>query len=91
MNILNNFISLFSICQKTHQELQHIKYNEHHAAGVWTKSTGVSHALAASHFLRYISTDRKAKQNPTSQKSQFIYDDAYNNISKIAKKLYHSN
>ena len=57
------------------------------------KSTGVSHALAASHVLRYISTefDGKAKQNPTSQKSQFIYDDAYNNISKIAKKLYLSN
>jgi len=59
LNILNNFISLFSICQKTHQELQHIKYNEHHAAGVWTKSTGVSHALAASH----VQPNSVAKQN----------------------------
>jgi DICT domain-containing protein len=87
LNILNNFISLFSICQKTHQELPHIKYNEHHVAGVWTKSTGVSHVLAASHVLRYISTefDRKGKQNPTSQKSQFIYDDAYITYLKLLR------
>ena len=55
---------MFSICQKTHQELQHIKYNEHHAAGVWTKSTGVSHALAASHvFSGIFQPNSIAKQN----------------------------